>query len=136
MHERSNVRCLEDGTLGKVASLHATTVTVDWEDGSTSRVNRTSVELHGPQPKAPDPVRVTDFKRIDRRFGDVVKQRMVDLGLTYDDLAQKADLPRRTIIRFVEQGEAPEQHTGGYVATLERLAHALQVAPGDFWQLS
>jgi DNA-binding Xre family transcriptional regulator len=124
-----------DGRTGVVHAVHATTLTVDWDDGSRSRVGTNSVQPVGRLLKNKDRIELSGvkFKSISRRFQDVVTQRMRELGLTYEDLEEKSGIARRQLMRLAERDD-PE--TRGFAAdSIERLARALDVAPGDFWEL-
>jgi DNA-binding Xre family transcriptional regulator len=132
MQVRSNVKMTHGQCLrGKVTKLHATTMTVAWEDGTVSRVARESAVLHGPQPKSLDRVRPSYHKKFDRRFGSIIAQRMEELKFTYDDLSERSGISKRHLLRLAAY--ATEDSVGLSAGAIERLAVALNVVPGDFW---
>lgn len=124
-----------DGRIGRVSGVYATTYMVDWSTGiARTRVKHGTVQLQGRQPKsnAVDRVEPRKLKNVRRRLGEVIKQRMLDLGCTYAELAEETGIPQRTLSRLADGDvDAP----GPYMRTLERLAETLSIAPGDFWEV-
>jgi hypothetical protein len=119
---------------GTVLRVHATTCTVEWDDHAITRVSLASVQALGRERSEKPIVRAVRFKSIERRFEAVVRQRMRDLGLTFDQLAERSGVPKKQLLRLSERDDPA---TGGYTAsTIERLARALSVSPGAFWELS
>lgn len=128
------VKTLDDyESTGVVVEVFATTVVVRWnDDKSTSRRSPDGLAVIKRNRKA-DPLRaLTQIKagaRIKRRFGDVIRSRMASLGLTMVQLAAKAEVSEKTLWRFMHEDGLER----GGVQTLERIAAAIGVPPGEFW---
>lgn len=134
MEVGSRVRNLNNDDVGRVATLYATTAAVDWEDGSRTRVSRSTIEVYGRQPKPrPSDVEPVELIGLTRRFNSVVNERMRALGMTYDQLAEVSGISRRTLLRLEEHDDPSAP--GPAAQIVEKLALALRVEPGAFWEL-
>jgi transcriptional regulator with XRE-family HTH domain len=67
---------------------------------------------------------------IRERFGDAVRKRREDLGLTQEDLAGRAGI-HRTYLSDVERGSRNVS-----LVNIERLAAALSLRPSELFQLA
>lgn len=135
IYDRAHVRMIDDDRRkGVVTAVYATTARVKWHDGSETRVPKGSLVVrsstaaeHAPRKTAA----AKRFTKVERRFDSIVQKRMAELGLTWDDIEQRAGVSRSSIAR-IARGDGD----GGRVSTIERLALALQVPPGEFWLVS
>ncbi len=119
---------------GKVVRVFATTAFVKWSDGEMSRVPICALTLTKASTKQ-DNLKLTPAKRVERRFSDIVEHGLRTKGFSYEQLAEAAGIPESTLARFVREGDG-ETRERSSIATLERIAAALGIAPGDFWATS
>lgn len=133
-HGYAVAEAVPDGRRGKVRIAYATTAFVDWADGTASRVPYTSLVKVGKGRKPAKPtVRPRPLTSLERRFAQVVRERMAALGLTFTELSEATGISRALLLRLDEKDG--EDSRGFTAQTIERLCLALEVEPNAFWEL-